>query len=73
MVLSLKDVAELKKQSEEGFSVKIHFHDACGGQYFTVDEPAEELKEFIITFLRSRNLKAVFSDNGEHFTVEGIS
>lgn len=69
MIVSLSDAAELKKEIEEKFSVKIHFCDGCGGQYFTVDRPTEELKEFITAFFAAKNLKTVFADDGEHFTV----
>ena len=70
MILSITDVAELKKETEERFSAKIHFHDGCGGQYFIVENLTEELKGFITAFFSKRNLKAVFLENG--FTVKGI-
>lgn len=69
MILTLTEVAELKKVLLEKFSVQIHFHDGCGGQYFTVDKCTEELKEFISAFFTAKNLNAVFSENGEQFTI----
>lgn len=54
MILSLYEVAELKKEIEEKFLIKIHFHDGCGGQYFTVDTPTVELKEFISSYFSKK-------------------
>lgn len=73
MILSLSDVADLKREITERFSAQIHFHDSCGGQCFTVDKPTEELKKFITDFFAARKLKVFFSENGEHFTVKEIS
>lgn len=72
MILSLSAAAELKKAVAEKFSVNVHFHDGCGGQYFSLQKPQDEIREFISNFLASKNFKAVFSENGEHFTVERV-
>lgn len=69
MILTLSDVAELKKEVAERFSATVHFCDSCGGQSFTIEEPSESLKTFITDFFVAKNMKAVFSENGEHFTV----
>lgn len=50
MILTIFEVQNLKKEVLQKFSVQIHFHDGCGGQYFTVDQPTEELKKFVIEF-----------------------
>lgn len=72
MIISLSDAAELKKGAKERLSSDIHFHDGCGGQFFTIDAPTAELKQFIIDFFASRKIKVFFSENGEYFTVEEI-
>ena len=72
MIIGLTEAAELKREAAEKFSVQIHFHDGCGGQYFTVEEPAEEVKEFIAEFLSFKKLKPVFSEDGSSFYVEKI-
>ena len=69
MILSLSDVSELKTQVAERFSATVHFYDSCGGQSFIIEDPTDTLKAFIIDFFAAKNLKAVFSENGEHFTV----
>lgn len=70
MILTLNEVVDLKKRVDESFGVQIHFHDGCGGQYFSVDRPTEELKEFIIRFFDARNLNVLFSENWEQFSAE---
>ncbi|MGN0656443.1 MAG: hypothetical protein ACI4KR_06600 [Ruminiclostridium sp.] len=70
MIIGLAEAAELKRAAAEKFSSEIHFHDGCGGQYFTVDKPAEELKAFITEFLALKNMKPVFYNSDEAFRVE---
>ena len=69
-ILSFDSVTELKKAAAENFSTRIHFHDGCGGQYFTIEEPDEELKAFIIQYFESRSLSAIFNRDGSKFCVE---
>jgi hypothetical protein len=69
MILSLSDVSELKTQVAERFLATVHFCDSCGGQSFIIEDPTDTLKAFITDFFAAKNLKAVFSENGEHFTV----
>lgn len=72
MILSLNDIADLKKNLYEKFSVQIHFHDSCGGQYFTLENPTDELREHITAFFAKQNMNVLFSENGEHFSVEEV-
>ena len=73
MILSISDAVELKRAITEKFSLQIHFHDGCGGQYFTVDELTDEMKAFLIEYFSERKLKMHFSESGDSFTVEEIS
>ena len=73
MIFNIFAVTELKKKISELFSVEVHFHDACGGQYFTVDELTDEMKAFLIEYFSERKLKVHFSESGDSFTVEEIS
>lgn len=70
MILTFNDVAVLKNILEKRFSSRLHFHDCCGGQYFTVEELSDELKAFLTNYFSERNLKVNFSENG--FFVEEI-
>ena len=73
MILSISDVVELKRAITEKFSSQIHFHDGCGGQYFSVDELTDDMKAFLIEYFSERKLKVCFSESGDSFTVEEIS
>lgn len=70
MIWSITEVVALKKEIREKFSVEIHFHDGCGGQYFTLEEPAKALKGALVSFFAAKGLKAVFTENGGSFVVE---
>ena len=73
MIFNIFAVTEVKKKISELFSVEVHFHDACGGQYFTVDELTDEMKAFLIEYFSERKLKVCFSESGDSFTVVEIS
>lgn len=70
MILSISDVSELKKEVTKRFAIKVHFCDSCGGQSFKIENPTEEVIHFITLFFAEKNLKAVFSENGEYFIVK---
>ena len=42
MNFSYSQVLEFKRILDEKFGVYLHFHDACGGQYFSFDEAEED-------------------------------
>ena len=48
MAISITEASELKKAILDNFGVTLHFHDGCGGQYFTLDERNDEIKRFIV-------------------------
>ena len=73
MILTLSEVAELKKEIAERFSVRIHFHDGCGGQYFTVDGATDELKAFLTEYFAKQKLNVRFSESVNSFSIEEIS
>ena len=73
MILSISDVVDLKKAIAEKFSSQIHFHDGCGGQYFSVDELTDDMKTFLIEYFSVRKLNVHFSGSGDSFTIEEIS
>ena len=70
MIVTLSEATKLKKEVNDRFSAQIHFHDSCGGQYFSLDESNDELKKYITAYFTNRNMQAVFSEDGLHFTVE---
>lgn len=70
MILSLLEVAELKKEIKKTFSLNLHFCDSCGGQSFTLEHSDEEVRKFVTAYFKAKNLQVIFSENGEHFTVQ---
>lgn len=73
MIISLMDAANIKKEMAESYAVQLHFHDGCGGQYFSIDNPTEEVKKYITEFFNDKKIKVCFSENGEYFSLEEIS
>lgn len=72
MVLNLDEVIELQKYLESKNAVKIHLHDACGGQYFTLDEPSQSTIDLIKKFLENKKIEARYSDKFDSFTIGGL-
>lgn len=70
MVLDYDFVIKFKKELMDKQSVYLHFHDGCGGQYFTLEKNSDEIKKCIYIFLSEYNLKASFTDDGLQFNVE---
>ena len=70
MILTLSEVTKLKKEVSDRFSAQIHFHDGCGGQYFSLDESNDELQKHITAYFTEINMQAVFSEDGLYFTVK---
>jgi len=70
LILTLFEVNKLKKEVFDRFSAKIHFHDGCGGQYFSLDESNDELQKYITAYFTDMNIQAAFSEDGLYFTVK---
>lgn len=68
-VLSLTEVADLKQKLRDAFGVELHFHDACGGQHFSVEQSSEELRAFIAQYFSEKQLKVDFYNGGRGFGV----
>ena len=69
MILSFDDVRELKREVAEKFSVPVHFHDGCGGQYFTLEEPTDKVCAFVLAYLEREGISAVFSEDRTQFVL----
>lgn len=66
-IISISDIAELKKQAAERFSAEIHAHDSCGGQSFSVSADSGELRGFIEDFFGARGINVKFTADGLSF------
>lgn len=67
--MTYDEVLKLKRHMDESLSVYVHFHDACAGQYFSLDEPNEAAKAELERYFSKLNKKVSFSDE-LRFTVE---
>ena len=70
VTLNYDSVIELKNEAQEHFTDKIHFHDACGGQYFSLETKNEMLVKFIKEYFAKQSFNAVFSDDGLNFSLQ---
>lgn len=71
MTLDYSQVLEMKKAVDEVFHLNVHFHDACGGQYFSLDEkPSQELEDFITEYFAKKNIAVEFTTDRKRFTLE---
>lgn len=69
-IFTLSDSIKLKQEILNRFQVKIHFHDACGRQYFTLEKSNENIKKYITEYFKKQNMKAVFSEDGLQFVID---
>lgn len=70
MVLSLSEVIELKQKVQQLFNADIHFHDACGGQSFSLDRADSALQEFITHYCCEKGLNVIFSEDHLQFYIK---
>lgn len=69
-VIELKQALKSEPRFQERFPVNnLHFHDGCGGQFFTLDQTGEDLTAYLSDYFDKRNLTAVFSEDRMQFTV----
>ncbi len=60
---------DLKNAVSERFSEHLHFHDGCGGQYFSLEKTAPIITAFIKEYLNERGIEPVFSEDNLSFTL----
>lgn len=68
-VLTFDQVAELKKLLAEKSTGKIHMHDTCGGQYFSIEGETEQTKPLIAEYAAAAGYSAVFDELSHGFTL----
>lgn len=71
MALSIGEASQLKKAIFDRFGAVLHFHDGCGGQYFTLDGSIEDITEFIKEYFAEKGKSVAFSADETQFTVGG--
>ena len=68
-IFEYSEVLKLKAACAERFPDHVHFHDGCGGQYFSLDEENGALRDLICEYFSAVGLRAEFSEDGKIFTV----
>lgn len=68
--LSLDEVIEMRDLVQERFGVRVHMHDACGGQSFSVapQDMTPELRSYLAGYFDACGLKVSIGDDG-YFSV----
>lgn len=69
-IIDFSEVIKIKKAVNDKFGEYVHFHDACGGQYFNLENTSCEIVEFIKEFVKTLGYCAKFDDDGIIFTLE---
>ncbi len=70
MIFSFPQVKVLKDEMQEKFGTHLHFHDRCGGQFFNLDDPTDEMKEYLNAWFAKKNCKLAWSADDTMFYVD---
>ncbi len=70
MILTISQVAELKHDIETRFGAMLHFHDGCGGQSFSLEQPNEAVRQYLIKTFEAQKVRVLFSEDNTHFILE---
>lgn len=65
--IGLFEVIDLKKELDKRFGAKLHMHDTCGGQSFTLEKSSDEIQEYIKGFFDKQKVEIKFSSSGLDF------
>ncbi len=77
MIVTLNDISDMNHSLEDkGLSFKVHLHDACGAQSFTMEELRENndgqkdaMQQVIKEYFEGKRAKIEFSQDGMGFVV----
>lgn len=69
--LNLEEVIALRKLLEVAGAGRLHLHDACGAQYFSLEggRVAAEVVAIIEEFLDGLGMRASFNITGDGFSI----
>lgn len=70
MIFSFPQVKKLKDEMQEKFGTHLHFHDRCGGQFFNLDDPTEEMKAYLNEWFAKKNCRLKWSEDNTMFYVD---
>lgn len=63
------EVIAFKKYLEQ-FNAVVHFHDACGGQSFTLEQTSEKLRNSICEYFKKQGKTVSFAEDNINFIVK---
>ena len=78
MIVTFNDIIEINHIfNEAGLQFKLHLHDACGSQSFTVeplsdfafDGHYEDMKKVLINYFIEKGVTIQFLENGLEFVI----
>ena len=67
MVLDFPAYQTLKQFVQEQGLSPIHMHDACGGQYFSVEQPDQKTADAIRSYFAPQGVLADFTEDLSNF------
>ncbi len=79
IIVTFNDIIKINHILEEaGLRFKLHLHDTCGNQSFTVeplsdstfDSHYEDMKKVIINYFSEKGIAIQFLENGLEFVVD---
>lgn len=70
MTIGFDEVLELKEEIAGRFGNYLHFHDACGGQSFDLEQAQPEAEEYLKEYFKRRGGEVIFSEDRKHFYVK---
>lgn len=68
-ILTFDEYITLKNLINSKFGVNLHLHDACAGQFFSLEAPDMQVKSFIEQYFFKQNLIAKFDKSGINFFI----
>lgn len=66
-MLNFYQIEELKNKMLEGDKSILHFHDACGGQYFTIENMTDKTYDIINKYLSKLNKTLIKGEDKNSF------
>jgi len=69
-IIDLLKIIELKNVLKEHFSVDLHVHDTCGGQFFSVEKVAPDAILYIREYFEKYNYDVIFTNDNSEFYLE---
>lgn len=70
--IDITKIIDLKQVLKEKFDTILHVHDACGGQYFSLDNPQPAGLDYIKNYFEDKKYRVIFNSDFTEFHIEGI-